>query len=228
LLSNIVTMILKDTNSENQYHYSAKTNTWTSSNSTSSSTSSRSSWSFGSDDNIDLSWYKTWDQKEYLSNGHTREKNNAYEFAYKYWLTTQRSIREADLDWNLSRIAMAKMLSYYAINVLWLKPDYNKTCTFKDLPDQLNKDFNNWWTLACQLWIMWVNTEYFKPNETVTRGQMASAISRMLYWTEDTHGTDYYSEHMRVLKEKWLITDTTASKKEKRGNLMLILMRSKL
>jgi hypothetical protein len=138
------------------------------------------------------------------------------------------TIRDADMDWYLTRIAMAKMLSYYAINVLWLRPDTSKDCSFDDLPEKLDKDFDNWWTLACQLWIMWVNTTKFKPTDYVTRAQLVSAISRMKYWTEDSHWTDYYSEHMKVLKDKWIITDTTPDKREKRWNLMLMLMRSEL
>jgi hypothetical protein len=42
----------------------------------------------------------------------------AYEFAYKHGITTMDSIEKADMEGPLTRIAMAKMLSYYAINVL--------------------------------------------------------------------------------------------------------------
>jgi hypothetical protein len=42
----------------------------------------------------------------------------AYKFAYENKITTMDSIEEANMEGPLSRIAMAKMLSYYAINVL--------------------------------------------------------------------------------------------------------------
>ena len=44
--------------------------------------------------------------------------NNAYTFAYNNKITTINTIEQADMNGPLTRIAMAKMLSYFAINVL--------------------------------------------------------------------------------------------------------------
>jgi hypothetical protein len=44
--------------------------------------------------------------------------NNAYEFAHRMGITTINSIDKANMGGELTRIAMAKMLSQYAINVL--------------------------------------------------------------------------------------------------------------
>jgi hypothetical protein len=46
------------------------------------------------------------------------EFHNAYDFAFKNGITTMPSIDEAHMNSPLTRIAMAKMLSQYAINVL--------------------------------------------------------------------------------------------------------------
>ena len=46
------------------------------------------------------------------------EMKKAYEFAYKHGITTMPTIEEADMEGPLTRIAMAKMLSQYAMNVL--------------------------------------------------------------------------------------------------------------
>jgi len=47
---------------------------------------------------------------------------------------------------------MAKMLVYYAINILGLKPDTTRTVpAFPDVDEQMNSDYGNAVTLAYQL-----------------------------------------------------------------------------
>jgi hypothetical protein len=48
-------------------------------------------------------------------------------------MTTKSPIKNADMNGNFTRIAMAKMLSKYAINVLGLKVDDSKKCSFNDV-----------------------------------------------------------------------------------------------
>jgi hypothetical protein len=38
---------------------------------------------------------------------------------------------------------MAKMLSNYAINILGKKPDTTKKCSFPDVNEKLNADYND-------------------------------------------------------------------------------------
>jgi hypothetical protein len=47
------------------------------------------------------------------------------------------------MDSSLTRIAMAKMLSNYAINVLGKKPSNVAVPNFPDVTPQLNADYNN-------------------------------------------------------------------------------------
>ncbi|MBR4634455.1 hypothetical protein IKO50_05955 [bacterium] len=62
------------------------------------------------------------------------------------------SIEEADMESPLTRIAMAKMLSQYAINVLGKTPDTTKVVpAFPDVTVQMDADYNNGVTLAYQL-----------------------------------------------------------------------------
>ena len=49
---------------------------------------------------------------------------------------------------------MAKMLSYYAINVLGKTPDTSKNVKFDDVSAKLNAQYNNAVVLAYQLGIM--------------------------------------------------------------------------
>jgi hypothetical protein len=52
------------------------------------------------------------------------------------------AIEKADMSAPLNRIAMAKMLSYYAINVLGKKPNTSITApSFPDVSSKLNADY---------------------------------------------------------------------------------------
>ena len=135
------------------------------------------------------------------------------------------NIDKANMDDPLIRIAMAKMLSQYAINILWKSPNMSLTCTFNDVPYNLDLQYDNWSKLACQLWIMGTNMSSFRPNDTVTRAEFATALSRMLYWLEDWVDR-YYSTHLNKLYNEWIISSTDPKIKELRWYVMLMLMRS--
>jgi hypothetical protein len=151
--------------------------------------------------------------------------NNAYEFAHRMGITTINSIDKANMWGELTRIAMAKMLSQYAINVLWLKPDTSKKANFEDVDETLDREYDNWVTLAYQLGIMGVGITNFRPHDTVTRAEFATALSRMLYWLKD--GNDaYYSTHINKLFAEGIIANKDPGLQELRGYVMLMLMRS--
>ena len=136
-------------------------------------------------------------------------------------------IEKADMWWNLTRIAMAKMLSQYAINVLGKTPADVEVPAFVDVSADLDAEYANGVTLAYKLWIMWINmpNNEFLPYETVTRAQFGTALSRLLFGIED--GEDaYYSTHLKKLKEAWIITNDDPTLEELRGYVMLMLMRS--
>lgn len=151
----------------------------------------------------------------------------AYNFAYKNWLTSINNIEKVQMDTVLTRIAMAKMLSYYAINVLWNIPDTSKIPNFNDITKSLDSQYNNWVTLAYQLGIMWVWTNKFRPYDIVTRAEFATALSRLLYKTEDWKwNIKYYEPHISKLYSEWIISNMDPKLQEKRWYIMLMLMRS--
>ncbi len=161
----------------------------------------------------------------------TKEQKDAYTFAHEKWITTMPTINEANIDWKLTRIAMAKMLSQYAMNVLWQKLANIVTPKFNDVTDKQNSDYDDWVTLAYQLWIMWQNmpNNKFRPNDEVSRAEFATALSRMLYNTSDGEYRStpkYYIHHMEKLVKEWIITNDDPMMKELRGYVMIMLMRS--
>ena len=160
------------------------------------------------------------------------EFKEAYSYAKQNWITTKSSINEAGMYSPLTRIQMAKMLSNYAINVLWREPNISKwMVNFVDVTDKMNNQYDYWVTLAYQLGIMWINmpNNKFRPDDVVTRAEFASAFSRMLYWTSDwkyEFTSKYYTNHMQKLKQEWIINNTTPNMKELRWYVMIMLMRS--
>ena len=126
---------------------------------------------------------------------------------------------------------MAKMLSNYAINVMWLKPDETRVNKFKDVSDKLDEEYNNAVTLSYQLWIMWINmpNNKFRPHDNVPRAEFVAAFSRMLFNTSDGEyksTSKYYTRHMQKLKNEWVITNDNPNMAEKRWYVMIMLMRS--
>jgi len=161
----------------------------------------------------------------------TPEFQQAYKFAHENGITTKDTIQSAQMNGKLTRIAMAKMLSQYAINVLWQTPDTSKTVKFKDVSNKKDADYDNWVTLAYQLWIMWQNMPWnrFRPNDEVSRAEFATALSRLLYKTTDGEyksTREYYIPHMAKLYNEWIISNTDPSMAERRWYVMIMLMRS--
>ena len=162
---------------------------------------------------------------------YSTEFQQAYEFAKWHWITTMPTIQKADMEGNLTRIQMAKMLSQYAINVLWKTPDTSKNNKFRDVSDKEDAGYDYGVTLAYQLWIMWQNmpNNKFRPNDEVTRAEFVAAFSRMLYGTSDGEyksTSKYYIYHMEKLESEWIVTNTNPSMKERRWYVMIMLMRS--
>ena len=182
---------------------------------------------------IELKWEVTEEQTSEKvdetatpDNGYSKEFNDAYSFAHKNWITTMDSIEKADMNAPLTRIAMAKMLSQYAINVLGRTPDTTKVVpAFPDVSAELDAAYNSWVTLAYQLGIMWINIDKFRPDDLVTRAEFGTALSRMLYSTADWE-IAYYETHLAKLMEEKIITVDTPDLQELRGYVMIMLMRS--
>ena len=157
-------------------------------------------------------------------NNYSQELQDAYNFAYENGITTMDSIDKANMDGWLNRIAMAKMLSNYAMNILWKKPANTIVPKFPDVTEKLNEDYNWAVDLAYQLWIMWIWVDKFRPNDMVTRAEFGTALSRMLFGLKDWN--PYYSTHLAKLKSEWIISNDNPNLQEKRWYVMLMLMRS--
>lgn len=168
-----------------------------------------------------------------IASNYSVEYQQAYHYAYQNGITTMNSIDKADMNWQLNRIAMAKMLSNYAINILWLTPDTNKNCHFSDVSNSLDAQYDNWVTKACQLGLMGVWINQFNPNVKVTRAEFGTALSRALNAKNTTrlaqmnNAEPYYYEHLKYLQSEGIMNNiSNPGSYELRWRVMLMLMRA--
>ena len=128
--------------------------------------------------------------------------------------------------WKITRAELAKMMVWYSINVIW-----------KETPTQFKCKFSDIWNIdptleiavlqACDLWIMWQWITEFRPNDTVTRAEFWTVLSRALWWNKYEWWITYYQNHLKALKGYWIMNNISSPMdKEIRWYVMLMLMRS--
>lgn len=105
---------------------------------------------------------------------------------------------------------MAKMMSNFAINTLGLQPNTGTVCNFTDMNNE-SDEMKFYAGLACQLGLMGLNdqgsaNETFNPNETVTRAQFGTVLSRLIRQDKNNGGTPYYAKHLQALKTAGIMT----------------------
>ena len=163
-----------------------------------------------------------------IAYGYSNELQSAYTWAYNNWITTQSTIDKANMNWEITRIELSKMISNYVINVLKKKTDTSKKCNFSDITGELNKKYDNWVTKACQLWLMWQGITKFRPYDKVTRAEFWTILSRALYWEKYNWWNPYYTKHLNQLNLDWIIKNinNAETRKEIRWYVMLMMMRS--
>lgn len=169
----------------------------------------------------------------FVSAEYSPELQEAYRYAYNNGITTMNSIEKAEMEWNLTRIAMAKMISNYVINVLWIEISNNDSCSFSDVSNILNSNYDNWVTNACRLGLMGQNmpNNKFRPMDYVTRAEFGTTLSRALHkalWSSiKDWSPNYYSTHLNYLNtEKIMNNISNPNMLELRWYVMLMMMRA--
>ena len=67
---------------------------------------------------------------------YSTEFNQAYQFAFDNWITTQTTIQTANMEWELIRSHMAKIMVNYALKLLNKTPNTWLLCEFKDMNNE--------------------------------------------------------------------------------------------
>lgn len=157
---------------------------------------------------------------------YTQEQQDAYQWAYQYRITTQPTIEAANLNWNVTRQELAKMLTNYIDNVVWWM-NATISCTFTD-EDKISWNLKPYTKKICAYKIMWSNWQDFRPTGKVTRAELGTTISRMLWWDKyNVNWKDYYVYHLNALKDQWIMNNINDPVKShaKRWDTFIMLKR---
>ncbi len=160
----------------------------------------------------------------------TQELRNAYTWAYLKGITTQDSLQSAALDRPITRAELAKMIVVYAQS-LGKEKFKDEQVSYSDLTG-IPANLQNYITLGYQYQLMGIKANgdpltTFNPNGLVTRAELATILSRVLYGsTYNMEWINYYSRHLQVLKDHGIITNDNPNLQELRWWVMLMLMRT--
>ncbi len=156
----------------------------------------------------------------------------AYQYAFDNGITSMWSIDDALLYEPLLRKDFAKMVSQFAVHVVWLEPSVNSGCVFNDVADE-STELKWFMKLSCELWLMWLHydwspNEQFWPNLPVSRAMFGTVLSRLLFGSVyNGNSESRYQDHLEALKHADIMKyiDTPLDT-EKRGYAMLMLKRA--
>ena len=163
------------------------------------------------------------------------EWNNAYLFARSVGITTMPTLQAAMMEKDLTRAELAKILSVFAQKFLDKKVVENKQgCEFADKAEAVG-DLANYMKLSCELEIMGLHADgktplvNFMPNKFVSRAELATVFSRVLNGNkyDNNDGNAYWTNHIEALKEAGILSVTTPTLHETRGNVFLMTYRTK-
>ena len=133
-----------------------------------------------------------------------------------------RSLAAARVSDPVTRAEFAKMVSVFAERFTEASLDVDADCSFSDL-DQVNDELARFAVRSCQYGIMGQNITNFKPNNAISRAEVATVISRLYGWASD--GTPYYLPHMDAMIEHGYLTQNTPNNLELRGYMFIMLER---
>ena len=153
-----------------------------------------------------------------------QERNESYFRACNKWIISDWNISDARLDKELTRIEMARMLNIFSMEIMWNEEDPSKNCNWYS--DLINYSDISTASRACHLWIMWIWIDKFRPNDSVSRAEFWTVLSRILYWEQfNVTEWEYYKLHLQALKNNWIISNDNPNIKEMKWYVLLMLKR---
>ncbi len=170
-------------------------------------------------------------KRETFKSPYNKELTDAYSYAFGVKITTVPNIERANLTGVLIRSHLSKMMSEYAMKVLWKTPDTSRKCVFKDMEDQTD-EFKKYAKISCELWLMWLKTDWtpadiFNPNQEVTRAIFGTTLSRAIWGEKNNGWQNWYIKHLEDLKTNGVMNQIDwPNNREIRWYVMLMMMRA--
>ena len=157
---------------------------------------------------------------------YTQEEQEAYQWAYNYGITTQPTIEAANLEWNITRQAFAKMVINYLENAVWKKQTVSNSCNFPD-ENNITEDLRPYTKKTCSNNIMWSNGSDFKPMNFLSKAQLWTVLSRIIWGNEYNNNWKwYYVYHLNMLRENGIMNNIdNPDEYVKRSDVMVMFKR---
>ena len=156
---------------------------------------------------------------------YTQEEQDAYEWAYKYNITTQPTIETAKLEWNITRQAFAKMVINYLENVAWFEQTTTNYCSFPD-EVKITSDLVPYAKKTCAYDIMWKDGNNFNPTKPLDKAQLWTVLSRILWWDGYNNNWKwYYIYHLNMLNSYGIMNNDNPTSYIKRWEALIMLKR---
>ena len=161
-----------------------------------------------------------------FTSAYTQEQKEAYQWAYRYGITTQPTVEAANLDGNLTRQAFSKMVVNYLENTVWVATNTTKSCYFLD-ENKFTSELKSYAKKTCAYDIMWSDWTNFNPTQPVNRAQLWTVLSRILWWDEYNNSWKwYYIYHLNALKQSWIMNNINNPQAyAKRWDVLIMLKR---
>lgn len=168
------------------------------------------------------------------TNMNENEEQKSYELLKEQWITNSETIEKSRLNDKITRAELSKILVLFKTKLIdkEIKKEELNTCSEYQDTQHIFWDLKPYIQFSCNLWIMWVwsdwktQLEKFNPNWLVTRAELSTVISRMLYWKEfENEWWEYWLKHLAKLHSEWILTNLDYTITETRKNVFLILYR---
>lgn len=159
-----------------------------------------------------------------------------YQWAKKYDLVTVPVFNAQAMNVQITKADLAKAIVIFVQNVWWQKIVPNETCNIKKYSDYraINPSDRYYVKAACDMGLMGWNADRktlaytYHPYQMVTRAQLGTIISRMLYGATYDNGSTSkrYQGHLKGLTDKGFLKSTSSPLMiDTRTNMLTILKR---
>ncbi len=110
----------------------------------------------------------------------------------------------------IKRQELAQFVWKLTNDLLKLKVKNNIECNFEDI-EHINEETKKYIVYSCKYWILWIDSDwftakkYFEPENIVSYNELATVLSRLLYWTKYNYEKVWYGRHVEQIEKIWLL-----------------------
>lgn len=185
-------------------------------------------------------WHGSASSCDVSDSTYTQEITDAFTRGYNLNITNKCPITSANLDGNIIRKELAKMMTMFTIQVVGLYPNTHKIgCDAFTDTGNLSDEMKFFTKTACQLGLMGLESdgktpqEKFNPEWLVNRAQFGTILSRLIYsdqyniYSGEEQIYKWYEKHLTALNKDSIMNKIQDPLMlEKRARVLIMLERT--